>query len=155
MADMPSGEQKTEIQFDMLIKKSLSTERKNFFRDLGRQRKREFLFSELSEGQIFAFEDSSALDAFSEVEMVFQVMQYSIAVQNSLLYEALLQIEERARNIILLAFWNEMTDQEIADETGINRRTVNSIRNKTYAKLRKILGDNGYDENKFFRKDRQ
>ena len=125
MADMPSYEEKTEKQS---------------------------LFCELEDGQAESFEDTGALEAFEDVDTAFQVMEYSVSVRSDLLYEALSQIDERARNVILMAFWLDMTDREISEETGLKRRTVNDIKNKTYKKLRTALEDDGHDASTFFPK---
>jgi RNA polymerase sigma factor (sigma-70 family) len=150
MADTPSYEEKIEMQYDALIKNALGNERKNFFRDLNRQIKKQSLFSDLDDGQAEAFADDSASEAFADVEAEFQVMQYSVAVRDALLYDALSQLDDSRRNIILMAFWLEMSDREIADETGMKRRTVNGIKHKTYKIIKQILEADGYDANSFF-----
>jgi RNA polymerase sigma factor (sigma-70 family) len=152
MADTPSYEQKTEMEYDALIKTALGNEKKNFFRDMERQMKKQALFSELDDNQVECFEDSGALEAFNFVDAEFQVLRYSVAVRDALLHDALSRIDEMARNVILMAFWLEMSDREIADDTGIPRRTVNKIRNKAYMKLKEILEGEGYDANSFFPK---
>jgi RNA polymerase sigma factor (sigma-70 family) len=152
MANMPSYAETTEMQFDAYVKNSIKNERKNFLRDLGRQREKQPLFSELDDALLLGLEDEYARKAFAEVDSEFQVLQYSVAVNDSLLYDALYFIDEQARGIILMAYWLEMTDQEIADETGLKRRTVNNIRNKTYQRLRAILEADGYDAKSFFPK---
>ena len=152
MGEPPSYERQTEKQYDRWIKKSLCNEQAEFFRELRRQASKQTLFSEMGEDQVEALEDSVAAEAFDIVDSEFQVLQYSVAVRDELLYDALTQIDERDRHVILMAFWLEMTDLEISDETGIPRSTVNAIKHRTYKNLKKILEDNGYDANTFFPK---
>jgi RNA polymerase sigma factor (sigma-70 family) len=149
MANMPSYEEITEKQFDALVKKVFHDERIDFMRSMWRQMNKQSLFSELPEESVLNFEDVESRKAFDDVDTEFQVLKYSVSVHSALLCDALLQIDERERNIILMAFWLNMSDQEIADETGLKRRTVNDIRNKTYQKLRKILEDDGYETSRF------
>lgn len=130
MANTPSYEQITERQYDTFIKKALINEQRNFFRALKRRMKREVLFCELGEERVNAFIDPSATEAFSDVEAEFNVLQYSVSVRNDLLNETLSLLDEQARNVILMFHWLDMTDQEISDETGFPRRTVNYVRNK-------------------------
>ena len=150
MADTPSYEQKTEMQYDRFIKKVLVNERSNFITSLKRRMSWQTLFCELGDGKENSFEDDSALDALARVEAEFQVMRCSVPVRNAALYETLSKIDERARNVILMSYWFGMTDQEIADETGLKRRTVNDVKNKTYKKLRTMLEEDGYDASSFF-----
>jgi RNA polymerase sigma factor (sigma-70 family) len=154
MVDSSSYEQRTEMEYDCFIKNSLDKEVKMFLRGERRRRrlKKQALFSEMGEEDIAALEDSGAREAYDLVGSEFQVLQYPVAVRDSLLYDALTQIDERARNIILMAYWLEMSDLEISDETGMPRRTVNDVKRKAYAKLRKILEGNGHDANTFFPK---
>lgn len=152
MANVPSYEEKTGMQYDTFIKKALNTERKWFFKELRQQMERQSLFCELDESQTEYFEDSGALETFADIEAEFEVLKYTVAVRDVLLYYALSQIDERARNIILMAFWLEMSDQEIADQAGMKRSTVNYIRNKTYKKLKEILEADGHESSSYFLK---
>jgi RNA polymerase sigma factor (sigma-70 family) len=43
------------------------------------------------------------------------------------LWGALASLEERRRAVIIMAFWDGMTSEEIAEETGIPRRTVSDL----------------------------
>ena len=72
MADTPSYEEKTEMQYNAFIKKALATEVKWFFKELHQQMARQSLFSELDEEQTEYFEDSGALEAFADIEAVFR-----------------------------------------------------------------------------------
>jgi RNA polymerase sigma factor (sigma-70 family) len=110
------------------------------------------LFCELDDGQLECFADAYAQQAFDGLETEFQVMQYTVEVRDSLLYDALSQLDERSRNVILMWHWLEMTDQEIADEIGKKRRTVNDIRRNAHRQLKNILEADGYDASSFFSK---
>jgi len=155
MGEPLSYEQKTEMQYDRWIKKSLGNELKNFRNEMARQAKKQILFSEMDVEDMEGLEDRRASDAITFVDSEFQVLHYSVEVRDELLHDALSQIDERARNIILMAYWLEMSDLEISDETGIPRRTVNNIKRGAYTKLKQILEANGYDANSFFPKSGQ
>jgi RNA polymerase sigma factor (sigma-70 family) len=152
MADNPSRGQKTEKEYGALIKRALDNERKNFFRDTERQADKQTPFGELDGDRVESVEDERASEAFELIESEFRVMKYSVAVRDALLREALSKLDETKRDIILMAFWLEMSDREISDETGISLRTVNNIRNRSYKELREILEEEGYDANRFFPK---
>jgi RNA polymerase sigma factor (sigma-70 family) len=140
------------MQFDSFIKKSLGNEWKNFRKNTVRLSENETLLCEFDEEQVEAFEDISARELFDNVDSGFQVLKHSVTVRDALLHDALTKIDERARNILLMAYWLKMSDLEISDETGISRRTVNYIKNKAYGKLREILEGSGYDASTFFPK---
>ena len=56
------------------------------------------------------------------------------------LAEALAAIPEKERSIILLYWFLELADREIADRMGIARRTVNTHRQNAYRLLKKLMG---------------
>ena len=153
MGDPLFNEQIIEMRFDRWIKKSFKNELKNYRKETARLAANEALFSEFDEEQVEAFEDKQAREPFDYLGYEFKVLQYSVEVQDTLLHDALLQIGERERSIILMAYWLDMSDLEISDETDIPRRTVNDIKRRTFGKLRKILEGKGYDANSFFQKD--
>ena len=152
MREPLSYEQRTEMQYDTWIKRSLENEMKNYFRDIRRLAGHEALFSEMDDGDVEALEDKNARKAYDYVDSRFDVLRYTVEVRDALLYDALSQIDRRARGVILMAYWLDMSDIEISDETGIPRRTVNDIKRGAYKKLRKILEVNGYDASSFFPK---
>jgi RNA polymerase sigma factor (sigma-70 family) len=152
MVDSLSYEQKSEMRFGSFTKKSLKNEVKNFFRDMNSTAQKQVLFSELDDTQVERFEDNRAIEAFEDIGLEFQVLQYSVIVRNEMLYEAISKLPGQMRDIILLAYWLNMTDQEIADETGMKRRTVNYNRLKAQDRLREILKGAGYDADNFFPK---
>ena len=154
MADNPSYEQQIEMQYDALIKKALVNELKNYVRDIARLSAKQTLFSDLADGQAENFEDRRTSIAFELVDSEFQILQYSASVRDIHLCNALSKISDRARGVILMFYWLDMTDQEIAVETGLRRRTVNDIRNKAQDKMKKFMERDGYDASRFFSRHR-
>jgi DNA-directed RNA polymerase specialized sigma24 family protein len=152
MADNPSRGKKPGAEYGSLIGRALGNERKNFFRDTERLAKKQTSFGELDRDRIESVRDEGALEAFELIESEFRVMEHSVAVRDAMLYEALSRLDEAKREIILMAFWLDMSDREIADETDTPLRTVNGIRNRSYKELREILEEKGYDANRFFPK---
>ena len=60
-------------------------------------------------------------------------------INNALLYDALARIDATMREVVLMAYGLNMSDREIADETGLERRTVNRIGKRALKALREIL----------------
>lgn len=67
-----------------------------------------------------------------ENELEFQILLHK-------LYEALSLLSQQDRDIIFLKYWENMTDQQIADQLKLVRRTVNYSRHKSLKQLRKYL----------------
>ncbi len=127
-------------RFDSFVKTVIHNEKVNFYIAEKRQRKEEILFCELDANQVEAF-----TDIFAETELQFlfdkfEVMSTVVTVQNSLLYEALSTLDKLHRDIILMTFWLDMNDREIAEKLNYKTRTVNYIRNSAYKKLAEIIG---------------
>lgn len=78
-------------------------------------------------------------DEYSTDYQNFKVLEYDIAVRDELLAEALQELPERKRDIVLLSYFLDYTDVEIADLLKIVRRTVNDQRNKALKELRERM----------------
>ena len=69
----------------------------------------------------------------------FQVQGYNIPIRNEILANALVKLSEKKRDIILLAYFLDMTDQEIADKLDMVRYTVQRRRAKSLKELKKEM----------------
>ena len=67
----------------------------------------------------------------------FTVHGYDIEVKDTLIAEALQALSERKRNVILLSYFLEMSDADIASERV--RSTVHEHRTRSLEILRKIM----------------
>lgn len=140
----PSLCKQREHEFDAMVKRVCSDERKDFMKSLSRRMNRETLFSELEEAQLYVIPQQADEDEYAVLLDQFLVLGFSIDVRDRLIYKALSQLDETRRNIILMFYWLEMNDREIAEAIGYQQRNVNRIRHSTYRKLRELL-ENDYD----------
>ena len=123
-------------QFDTFCKKILKNEVIDYENHLAYRRKHEILFSELSEQkikQLFMTDDYN-LDNYQ-----FQVMGYDIEVKDSLIAEALQSLTEKKRNVILLSYFMDMSDAEIAREMNLVRSTIHEHRKRSLEQMKKIM----------------
>ena len=60
-------------------------------------------------------------------------------VKNTLIAEALKELTERKRNVILLSYFMEMSDADIAREMNLVRSTIHEHRTRSLEILRKIM----------------
>lgn len=77
-------------------------------------------------------------DYIAESE-VFRVLDYDIEVKDKLISEALKYLPEKKRNVILLSFFLDMTDTEIAKHMNLVRNTIHHHRVSSLQALKKIM----------------
>ena len=69
----------------------------------------------------------------------YKHMDYDIEVKNTLIAEALKELTERKRNVILLSYFMEMSDADIAREMNLVRSTIHEHRTRSLEILKKIM----------------
>ena len=69
----------------------------------------------------------------------FHVQGYDVAIENENLANALTVLPDDKRDIVLLAYFLDMTDQEIADKLDMVRRTVQYKRAQSLKELKKEM----------------
>ncbi len=132
-----SFEDAIRLQFDTLMKKVIDKMIKNYERTLKRRNRREVLFCELPPVMVASL---SVDDDYGLETTVFEVNGVQIPVDGEELCNALEQLSERKRNILLMRYFLEMSDVEIAELLNITDRT--SLRNRKSAlqQMKEILG---------------
>ena len=133
-----SDKERIQHQYDALAKKTLVGEAKSHRRTLAKRAAREVTFSDLSE---------------SELAQLFTTDEYEsdgfdVLVKNELLAEALNALPERKRDIILLSYFLDMSDAEIAELLNVVRTTVFRHRKSALAKIKQYLEGKADDEHR-------
>lgn len=123
--------------FDSFCKKVLKHEANNGHREINYRTSMEISMSDLPEG---AMEQLAVYDEYPWDYTSFRIGNETVYVKNDRLAEALAAIPEKERNIILMYWFLDMADREIATHLGIARRTVNTHRQKGYDLLKKLMG---------------
>ena len=110
-------------------------EARYYLRQLEKQQEREVCFSDLTP------EQKSQLKAYDELlEMnYFQVIDVDVPVRDEDISDALKKLPERKRMIILMAFFLDMTEQEIADYYHLVQSTVHYHKTQSLRMLKNIL----------------
>ena len=107
------------------------------FRDLNRYRDREISLTSLTES------DFQSLFEYSAIALErFRVLDCCIAIEDADLADALNQLKQRQREIILLYYMEGFCDSEIAHFLDTEKTTVNYNRHAALAKLRKLMEGN-------------
>ncbi len=115
--------------------KVLHGEALNYFDELERQRKREVNFSELLQKELDALyccDDYDLADYFS-------VMGRQIPVRDELVSKALKKLPSKKRDIILMLYFLDMTEKEIATCLKLVQSTVHYHKDDSLRLLRKLM----------------
>lgn len=142
----PSQKKTVRHQFDSFCRKVLREEARDYLRELARRAAHEVPFSELSEEQM---ERLYALDEYPSEVIHFDVQGYDIAIGNEKLADALASLPDDKRDIVLLAYFLDMSDQEIADKLNLVRSTVQYRRASSLKEMKQrleVVGDGEQNE---------
>ena len=133
--------------FDCYCKRVLKNEACNIQKEYSRRRNKEISFDELSEQEL---QYLCVSDEYFADEYIFDILGGSVTVRNERLAKALQSLTERKRDIILLSYFLDMTDREIAEKLNMVRKTVQYQRTSSLKALKKRLEDssNEQDDNK-------
>lgn len=132
----PSQKKTVRHQFDSFCKKVLREEARDYFRQLARCSEHEVSLSELSEDQM---ERLYVLDEYPSEATLFDVQGYDVAISNEKLADALTALPEEKRDIILLSYFLDMTDQEIAEKLNSVRSTIQYKRTSSLKEMKRRL----------------
>ena len=135
---MKPGNHEEHIQhsFDRYCKKVLKEEAIDIQRVLRRRSEREVTFSSMSERELA---ELAVMDEYFKDAYVFDVHGESVGVTDCDLAEALSELPADRRDIVLMSFFFDMTDREIAELLNMARRTVAYKRTSSLQELKKLL----------------
>lgn len=128
--------EKEECNFDGFCRAVLRNEARDCYREIERQARKEIMFCEMSKKE---FNDLLIEDSYSINEVTFQVLGYDIQVEGDVLINAIMSLPEVRQKIILLAYFMDMSDQEIAKCLKMPKRTVNYGKNRALSQMKKIM----------------
>lgn len=145
--EQSSSEKQSRIrkQFDSFCKTLLKNEMIDYERERGYRLKHEVSFSELTQEELSRMTNTDEYIVESEV---FRVLDYDVEVKDELIGEALKYLPEKKRNVILLSFFMDMTDTEIAKHMNLVRSTIHHHRVSSLQALKKIMEGIRNGENK-------
>ena len=132
----PSDFQKTvQCRFESCLKKVVRHV-KDYQKKLKRRQKEETLFCELPE---IVVENLAVWDDYDTDYTIFNVCGNDIRVYDDELAEALKQLSERNRETLLMYYFLEMTESEIANLQKITQSGVFRNRHHALETMKKIL----------------
>lgn len=131
-----SFENAIRLQFDTLMKKVIDGIIKNYEKELDRRSNREIPFCELPKIVVNSF---PVFDDYELDVTIFDVYGMEARVSGNELCKALQQLPERKRNNLLMFYFLDMSDTEIAELQHISRAGVFKNRQVALHNMKKIL----------------
>lgn len=134
--DTSSFEHIIRIQFNALMMTVIKCTAKSRNRQFVRHSKREVLFCELSDMKNLerGTEDNYSCECIS-----FEVLNFTIQISNEKLAVALYKLSNKERDVILLRYFQSISDQEIADLYHVSRSAIYRRISNGLKKLKSIL----------------
>ncbi|EGT5445740.1 TPA: sigma-70 family RNA polymerase sigma factor [Clostridioides difficile] len=133
----PSDFQKTlQCRFDSCVKKVVRHVAKDYQIELKRRKNKEISFCELPDIMV---ESLAVWDDYDTDYTFFSVCGMDIKVLDDELAEALKSLSERNRENLLMYYFLEMSDTEIAKAQNISRSGVFQNRRNSLEQMRKKL----------------
>ena len=120
-------------QFDSLCRKVLRDESRNYKKQLARRAEKDANFSGLSEVEL---NQLYVMDEYPSDSTYFDVLDYQIAVKDGRLAEALAALPSKKRDVILLSYFLDMTDTEIAEKLEVVGSTIHRRRTSSLEELK-------------------
>lgn len=111
--------------FDCFCKRALKYEAYNAYQEIRRRQQQEVSFSELPEE---AMEQFAVYDDCPSEQDAFIIGGETICIENEKRAEGLSTLPPTDRDILLMYFFLDMSDREIAERLHMARRTVNTRR---------------------------
>ena len=134
-----SHEEHKRHAFDSFCKKVLKHEARDFYDEVKRQKEREIPFADLSAQEM---QELARVDDYPSDNFILNAAGYNIAIKSEMIAEAIAALPQDKRNIILLSYFLEMSDKEIAQKLNLVRRTVHFKRTSSLQEIKKRLEGN-------------
>ena len=123
-------------QFDRICKLALKGEAVDYYRHIAYRQEHEVLLSELSQKEQNRL---ITVDEYKAENKCFQVLGYDIEVKDALLAEAIQSLSEKKRKVVLLSYFMDMSDAEIARVMNLVRSTVHEHRRRSLELMKEIM----------------
>ena len=123
-------------QFDRICKLALKGEKIDYCRHIAYRQKHEVLFSELSQKEL---DNIFTVDKYKAENKCFRVLGYDIEVKDTLLAEVIQSLSEKKQKVVLLSYFMDMSDAEIARAMNLVRSTVHEHRRRSLELMKEMM----------------
>jgi len=131
------------MQFDSLMKLVIRRTVISYYREISRRSKHERPFCDMPD---FPLNEIGKYDRYSSEYTEFSVFGYIIPVSDERLGKALKKLSERQRTIVLLFYYLDIPDTEIARIYKLSRSAVYRNRKKALNNLKMLMKGKMNDE---------
>ena len=132
----PNHEEHIWHSFDSYCKKVSKRKALDIHRQAKKRNEREITFSDMPVQKVASL---AVTDEYFTDEYIFSVLGECIGVSNADLADALNVLPADKRDIVLMSYFFDMTDKEIAERLNMARRTVAYRRTSSLQKLKKLI----------------
>ena len=126
------------LQFNALMMITIKGTLKQKRKLLARRFKQEVLFCEMGETKL---NEQGNFDKYSCEATIFPVLHFTVQISDEKISTALNKLSEKQRAFILLYYFHDMSDKEIAKLYHVSRSAVSYTRNKGLEKLKMMLSE--------------
>jgi RNA polymerase sigma factor (sigma-70 family) len=119
-----------------MARKVMICTQSNYRRSIGRRSRHECLFSEISDLELNKLQ---TFDTYHLANQMYEILSLDVEVTDYQIARALDILSKRKRDIILMFYYLEMSDEEIAEELGVNRSTVYRNRISALETIKELL----------------
>ena len=137
-----SNELRIQNQFGGFCTRVLKNEANRIRKEYSKQRDSEKSWDDLSQNEL---EQSAVTDRYFMDEHIFEVQGIPVVVTGDILTEAIAQLPEGKRDVILLSFFLGMSDREISQRLHVVHQTVSKRRLVSLIELRNYLEKEGFE----------
>ncbi len=137
-----SLELRIQNQFGAFCTRVLKNEARYIQREYIRRRDQEKSLDDLAASEL---EQTAVWDKHFMDEHVFEVQGLPVVVTGNLLADAIAQLPEGKRDVILLSYFLGMSDRKISERLNVVRQTISKRRLTTLKELREYLMKEGFE----------
>ena len=125
-----------EYQFISFCKSVLRNEVRNIRAEERRWNKKFISLDELAEEQV---NELYIFDRYEIEAFIFHTHNYVISIDDAIIAEAVARLPEKQKDVILLSFFHELKDVEVAALMNIKGSTLHYHKTRAFEALRKFI----------------
>lgn len=143
MTDTSNYEKTIEHQFDSFCKTVLRNQARNIYEENRRWQNRFVSLEALTPADLAKL---CSFDNYSTSSIFFSILDYEISIEDILIAQALESLSKRRQDIILLSFFLDMKEMDIAKLMNLAQSTVHYHKENALAELRKFMEEYADEE---------
>lgn len=136
-------EKTIEHQFDSFCKTVLRNQARNLYHEMKNRSNRFISLEQLTQAQL---NQLSVSDDYESNYIIITTHNYDIQIENALIATALCSLSKKKKDIILLSFFLNMTNVDIAERLNLAESTVHYHKKMALKELKKFMEEHSDEE---------